>query len=282
MRFVMRGRTKLPHRGAWTARLRRTTGWIAAGFFVAMLVGASGAIAVLWRSGAVASGFDQMRSAVIARSAEMGMTVRTVLLQGREETSRNSILAALGVARGQPLLAFDPAAAKERLERLDWVREAAVERRFPGTIAVRIVERRPLALWQRDGKLALVDDTGTVIEQDNIARFASLPIIVGDDAPHHAAALLAMLASEPRLKAHVRAAVWVADRRWNLHLDNGIDVRLPEERPEAAWARLADLDRSTGLLQRDLIAIDLRMNDRLILQLSPAAARRLREPGADT
>lgn len=282
MRFVMRGRTKLPHRGTWTARLRRTTGWIVAGIFIAMLFAATGITAFLWRSGTVSSGFDQMRGAVIARSADMGMTVRTVLVQGRDETSRDSILAALGVARGQPLLAFDPAAAKERLERLGWVREAAVERRFPGTIAVRIVERRPLALWQRDGKLALVDDTGTVIEQDNIARFASLPIIVGDDAPRHAAALLAMLASEPRLKAHVSAAVWVADRRWNLHLDNGIDVRLPEERPEAAWARLADLDRNTGLLQRDLIAIDLRMNNRLILQLSPAAARRLREPGADT
>lgn len=282
MRFVMRGRTKLPHRGTWTARLRRTTGWIVAGIFIAMLFAATGITAFLWRSGTVSSGFDQMRGAVIARSADMGMTVRTVLVQGRDETSRDSILAALGVARGQPLLAFDPAAAKERLERLGWVREAAVERRFPGTIAVRIVERRPLALWQRDGKLALVDDTGTLIEQDNIARFASLPIIVGDDAPRHAAALLAMLASEPRLKAHVSAAVWVADRRWNLHLDNGIDVRLPEERPEAAWARLADLDRNTGLLQRDLIAIDLRMNNRLILQLSPAAARRLREPGADT
>ena len=282
MRFVMRGRTKLPHRGTWTARLRRTTGWIVAGIFIAMLFAATGITAFLWRSGTVSSGFDQMRGAVIARSADMGMTVRTVLVQGRDETSRDSILAALGVARGQPLLAFDPAAAKERLERLGWVREAAVERRFPGTIAVRIVERRPLALWQRDGKLALVDDTGTVIEQDNIARFASLPIIVGDDAPRHAAALLAMLASEPRLKAHVSAAVWVADRRWNLHLDNGIDVRLPEERPEAAWARLADLDRNTGLLQRDLIAIDLRTNNRLILQLSPAAARRLRVPGADT
>lgn len=282
MRFVMRGRTKLPHHGSWSVRLRRASRWIVAGILVATLVVASGTIAFLWRSGAVASAFDQIRSAVIARSADMGMTVHAALLQGRDETSRESILAALGVVRGQPLLAFDPAAAKQRLERLSWVREAAVERRFPGTIAVRIVERRPLALWQRDGKLALVDDTGTVIEQDDIARFASLPIIVGDEAPRHAAALVAMLTSEPRLKAHVRAAVWVADRRWNLHLDNGIDVRLPEERPEAAWARLADLDRTSGLLQRDLIAIDLRMNDRLILQLSPAAARRLREPGADT
>ena len=282
MRFVMRGRSKLPHRSAWVARRRRMTGLIAVGFLVVVLVATTGAIAFLWRSGAVASVIDQMHGAVIARSADMGMTVRAVLVQGRDETPRESILAALGVARGQPLFAFDPAAAKDRLERLGWVREAAVERRFPGTIAVRIVERRPLALWQRDGKLALVDDTGTVIKQDDIAHFASLPIVVGDDAPRHAAALLAMLASEPRLKARVSAAVWVSDRRWNLHLDNGIDVRLPEDRPEAAWARLADLDRSSGLLRRDLIAIDLRMNNRLILQLPPAAARRLREPGADT
>jgi len=282
MRFVTRSRSKPPRRGGWTSRLRRIGPPIALGFVLVLTLVTIGGLALLWRSGTIAAEIDELRAAVVARSADMGMTVHAVLVEGRDETPRESVLAALGVTRGQPLLAFDPAAAKQRLERLSWVREAAVERRFPGTIAVRLVERRPLALWQRDGKLALVDDTGTVIGRDGIARYASLPIVVGDDAPRHAPALLAMLASEPQLKAHVSAAVWVSGRRWNLHFDNGIDVRLPEERPEAAWTRLANLDRSYGVLQRDLIAIDLRMNDRLILQLSPAAARRLREPGADT
>lgn len=282
MRLVTHTRPRMPRRGGWTLRLRRIGPLIAIGGVAALILAGAGAFSLLWRSGLAAAELAHLRAAVIARSAGVGMTVDSVLVQGRQETPPAAVLQALGVARGQPLLAFDPLAAKERLERLGWVREAAVERRFPGTIAVRLVERRPLALWQRDGKLALVDDTGTVIGGDDIDRFADFPIIVGDDAPRHAPALLAMLAAEPQLKAHVSAAVWISGRRWDLHFDNGIGVRLPEQHPEAALTRLADLDRATGLLKRDLVAIDLRLSDRLILKLSPAAARRLREPGADT
>jgi len=282
MRFVTRSRAKTSRRGPRPARLRKRLAAVAAGIALFLTLGAAVGIGLLWRSGAIAATVAEAKAAAVARTGELGLAVRTVLVEGRGETRRAAVLAALAVKRGEPLLAFDPAAAKARLERLGWVREAAVERRFPGTIAVRLVERRPLALWQREGKLALIDDTGTVITDRDLGRFADLPIVVGDDAARQAPALLAMLASEPQLKAHVTAAVRVSGRRWNLRLDNGIAVRLPEQRPEAAWTRLADLDRTYGLLKRDVIAIDLRLSDRLILQLPPAAVRRLHEPGADT
>lgn len=282
MRFLTGSGAKTPRRAQRPSRLRKVAVRVAAHAAAVLLLGAVVGVAVLWRSGIVAATIAEAEAAAVTRSGELGLTVHAVLVEGRDETPRDAVLAALAVRRGQPLLGFDPASAKARLEKLGWVREAAVERRFPGTISVRLVERRPLALWQREGKLALIDDTGTVITGDNIGRFAKLPIIVGDDAARHAPALLAILASEPQLQAHVAAAVRVSGRRWNIHLDNGIDVRLPEEKPEAAWTRLAELDRAYGLLHRDVIAIDLRLSDRLILQLPPAAVTRLREPGADT
>ena len=162
------------------------------------------------------------------------------------------------------------------------MRSASVQRRFPGTILVHIVERRPMALWQQDGKLALVDDTGTVITRDDVARFANLPIVVGKDAPKEAPALLAMLDSQPDLKSHVTAAVRVSGRRWDLRLDGNVDVRLPEDGADVAWNHLAEMNRTYGLLRRGIVVIDLRMNDRLILQLSPDAIRQIKEPGADT
>lgn len=282
MRFVSRPRARNSRRPAHPGRLRRALRVAAFGAAAVLLLAAAAAGALAWRTGTVARMVARAESDAIAKSAEFGLTVRSVLVAGRDETRRADVLAALAVHSGQPLLAFHPAAAKARLEALGWVREASVARRFPGTISVRLVERRPIALWQHDGKFSLVDDTGTVIETADIARFATLPIVVGADAPRQTPALLAMLASEPALKARVTAAVRISGRRWNLKLDNGIKVRLPEERPEVAWTRLADLNRKYGILRRDVIAIDLRMSDRLLLQLSPSAIRRLHEPGADT
>jgi cell division protein FtsQ len=78
-----------------------------------------------------------------------------------------------------------------------------------------------------------------------------------------------MLSTEPTLYPHVAAAVRVGARRWNIRLDSGIDVALPEDDPESAWHRLAALDRSEALLARNLVAVDLRLPDRLVLRLPP-------------
>jgi cell division protein FtsQ len=168
------------------------------------------------------------------------------------------------------------------------VRSAAIERRLPGTLLVRLVERHPLAVWQHAGKQELVDREGAVIPVKDLTRFARLPTVVGDDAASHAAALIAMLEREPDLAARVTAAVRVDDRRWNLRIDNAIDVLLPEANLGEAWARLAALERSSRLLQRDIQTVDMRLPDRLVLRAAgpptreAAPAKKARPSGKST
>jgi cell division protein FtsQ len=109
----------------------------------------------------------------------------------------------------------------------------------------------------------------------DLSRFAKLPTIVGDDrARHGAAQLIGLLGNEPDLAARVTAAVLVGDRRWNLRIDNAIDVLLPEDDMSGAWAKLADLERTKKLLQRDVQTVDLRLPDRLVLRVAdPAPAK---------
>ncbi|HVH82338.1 MAG TPA: cell division protein FtsQ/DivIB, partial [Stellaceae bacterium] len=147
-------------------------------------------------------------------------------------------------------------------------------RRLPGTLYVHLIERRPLAVWQHDGKQELVDRDGTVIPVTDLSRFAKLPTVVGDDqARRGAAQLLDLLANEPQLAARVTAAVLVGDRRWNVRIDNLIDVMLPEDDMSGAWAKLAQLERVNRILQRDVEAIDLRLPDRLVMRVNDAAPK---------
>jgi cell division protein FtsQ len=71
----------------------------------------------------------------------------------------------------------------------------------------------------------------------------------------------------------VAAAVFVAERRWNLRLNSGIDVRLPEDDADVALLRLVSLDREKSLLSRDVTVIDLRLPDRVAVRLSDDAAQ---------
>ena len=212
---------------------------------------------------------------LLQTTATLGLRVADIRVEGRATTDRDTILEALSARPGTPLLAIDPARAKQQLESLPWVRSAVIERRFPDTIYVRLVEREPMALWQHHGKLDLIDRSGAVISVTRLDRFAKLPLVVGEDAPAHANELLTMLAREPDLAAHVTAAIRVGGRRWNLRLDNAIDVLLPADDPAAAWAGLAGLQRNSAILQRDVQAIDMRLPDRLVVRVAP-------EPSKDT
>ena len=224
----------------------------------------------------------------IAASARLGLVVSDIEVEGRQTTDAATILAALGAARGTPILAISPDRARQRLESLPWVRSASIERRLPGTLYVKLVEKRPLAVWQHAGKQELIDRHGEVIAVGNLGRFARLPTVVGDDAAREAAGLLAMLAREPKLAARVTAAIRLDDRRWNLRLDNAVDVLLPEEGTEAAWAQLATLEDSDKLLERDIRSVDMRLPDRLVLKVNgpppgaPPPDKKAHPPGKRT
>lgn len=210
---------------------------------------------------------------LLEATAALGLRVADIRVEGRRTTDRETIFDALGARLGAPILAIDPVRAKEKLERLPWVRSALIERRLPDTLYVRLLEREPLALWQHDGKIELIDRTGAVIPVTRLDRFAKLPLVVGADAASHAAQLLKMLASEPDLASRVSAAVRVGGRRWNLRIDKSIDVLLPADDPAAAWADLARLQRSSAILQRDVQVIDLRLPDRLVVRVAPEPAK---------
>lgn len=263
--------------------LRRVARWA---LLMLLVAGAYGGF-VLSRLPQGQALFAEIVDTALTASAALGLVVTNIEVEGRETTDAATIMAALAAERGTPILAVSPARARQQLEKLPWVRSAAIERRLPGTLYVRLVERRPLAVWQHDGKQQLIDRQGEVIPVADLGRFARLPTVVGDKAATHAAALLDMLAREPELAGRVTAAIRVDNRRWNLRIDHAIEVLLPEESPAAAWARLAALERESQLLRRDIQRVDMRLPDRLVLRVNgpppkEAAPAKPRPPGKST
>ena len=263
-------------RARWRTTLARWGGALGA------LAAVGGGAAWLWHGGWIERGAAAVAVAAVEATADAGFRLREVLVTGRVETSAEALAAALRLRTGEPLLALDPDAIRRRVDELPWVKSAAVERRLPDVLYVEIEEHVALALWQRTGRAMLIARDGGVVAAPDLGRFAGLLLVVGDDAPPAAAELVDMLAREPDLRGRVVAASRVAGRRWNLRLDNGVEVRLPEEDAAAAWSRLAGLEREHRLLERDLAAVDLRLPDRLVVRLTPEAAARRHNPGNNT
>jgi cell division protein FtsQ len=261
--------------------LWRQRGTLAALAVVLMAALSSGSV-WMWNNGLIERAGEQMKWNLIAFSGKLGFTVEDVLVVGRSQTTRRELLQAVRLARGAPILAYDLDQARQRIEVLPWVDTASVERMLPDTILLSVIERQPLALWQSKGRFELIDHKGKVISKQSIERFADLLVVVGKDAPENAAALLGILETQPQLMDLAMSAVRVGGRRWNVRLKGDIDVRLPAERADAAWSRLAEYERSHGILSRDVKVLDLRLPDRLIVRKTPNGPEVKLLPGRET
>ncbi len=268
------GRKPAPPR--WRKPAVRTAAGISA---LAIVVGGP---VWLWKSGIVENAVSTAWNAAIDASAEAGLTVEDVLLEGRRFSDRKEITQAAGLRRGMPILSVSLSSIRQRLIANPWIADASVERRLPSTIRIRLTERHPMALWQRSGKLALLDGEGKVIDGADLRKFRNLIILIGGSAPQNAGTLFAMLAAEPELARQVVAATRIGNRRWTLAFSNGIRVFLPESDPHLAWTRLATIDRRQKLLARDIKLIDMRLPDRMIVKPGALGAQILLRKGKNT
>ncbi len=259
----------------WRLLLRRQRGlikpaaWVAFASLVVVLVVivARAAAPGLARGGSVYS----LRERLGAATAASGLRVTDIVVEGRTNTPEPLLRAAISVSKGDPILGFSLEQARARIETLSWVEHATVERRLPGTVVVFLQERRPFAVWQNQKKYVLVDREGQVVADQDVAQFPDLPLIVGQGAPAAAASLLDALTDHPALAAKVAASVRVGERRWNLRMTSGSDVMLPEGHEVAAIDRLMQLQQDHAVLDRPLVAIDLRLPDRLVLRPRPGS-----------
>ena len=276
--------TARPSHGRKTTRkrFRLQVSWRSAiilGVVVMTLGGGAIAGYALWKSGAVEDGKAWVEGVSKRVTGFAPFPLEDVTVEGRKHVTKDAVLKALNAARGDSLLTVDLHGARERLERIEWVEYAAVERRWPDTIHVALRERQAVALWQSttvgaDGRslteYILIDRYGRKVRTVDPAESSVRLLLAGEGAPEQVAGLFLLLQDVKPIADKLRAAVFVGQRRWNLILDEGLQIRLPEEGAGEALKRVLELDRSDKLLSRDLSVIDLRLPDRITLRRTGA------------
>ncbi len=239
-------------------------------------VALSAACAGLALAGFVASGrydafvVEQGRPIDIAARLA-GFGVERVTISGISRMYEREVLTAAGIDWRSSVPFLDVAEVREKLLRVPLIAQASVRKVYPNEIVITQVEREPAALWQKNGEVSVIAADGTVIDTMRDDRYASLPLVVGEGANERLAEYLGLIQAAGNLGERVRAGTYVSGRRWTLKLD-GVDIRLPEADPAAALARLVALQRSERLLDKDIIAVDLRMPDRVVVRLTEEAA----------
>jgi cell division protein FtsQ len=210
---------------------------------------------------------------MVARA--IGFPIDAVTISGQQRLREQEILAAAHIDPRKSLLLLDAAEVRQRLMQLPLVKSARVLKLYPDHLVIALEEREPNALWQREGKVAVIAADGTVIDEFNDDRFLGLPFVVGEGAEKRLPEYKALREGLGDLASRIKAGVLVSGRRWTLVTTNGVEIKLPERDPGAAVGTLARLQREARILDKDILTIDLRLPGRVAVRLTEegAAAR---------
>lgn len=195
-------------------------------------------------------------------SSEAGLVLENVAIGNLKNITKNEIEEALHATKGKPIFAIDLAGVKKELEENKWVESAMVARKLPNTIIVAVKERTPIAIWQFEGKLYLVDSDGNRITAYQGQKFDNLIQVVGNDANIYAQNLIDELNKYPALAARVKSAVRFGQRRWNLNFNDNFTAKMPENNFAAAYHYLATLNKNNKLFGNNYKILDLRDIDK--------------------
>ncbi len=237
---------------------------------LAVLLGAAGLGAV--RGGQLDAFVTANGSLSDVAARALGFGVDVVTVSGATHMSEKRILSIAGIGAKNSVLFFDVDAARARLEADPLVKQASVRKLYPNQIVVELVERTPYGVWQKDGQVHAIAADGAPVDEVHDGRYINLPFVVGDGANTRVHEFTALLAAMQELRPRVEAGILIGQRSWDLRLNSGMEIKLPEEDPQSAITTLLRLQRQSRLLDRDALALDFRTPGRVFVRLSQEAA----------
>lgn len=207
--------------------------------------------------------------------------VNAMTITGADQATMTQVVGLL--PSDYPVSSFDLDLENTRreIEALDAVKSATVRVVAAGTLEVRLVPRVPAALWRDGATLRLIDASGVVSGAvSSRADRPDLPLIAGDGAEQHIQEALALYAGAGPLRPRVRGVVRMGERRWDIVLDRGQRILLPDAGAVAALDRVVALDAAQDMLERDVVVVDMRNANRPTVRMNEeavAAMRRVNE-----
>lgn len=148
-----------------------------------------------------------------------------------------------------------------------WIKNISIKRKLPDTLIINIEEYLPFAIWKTNEGIHLIDEEGKIISisEKEKSKFLHLIVVAGEDSKNNIYSLFNMLSSNPTLFSRIKSALFIGKRRWNLELDNGIIIKMPEKNIINAWDKLDKILSINGS-EIGIKSIDLRNPDKIFLE----------------
>ncbi len=188
-----------------------------------------------------------------------GFKIENVLITGTRNISNNYIKDIIEIYNDGSIFNFDLSSVYNKIKQNSWVKEVSIERVLPNTIKIKILENQPIAIWQNKKNNKLITANGDIIFDGDVNDFKNdFPIIKGKKSKENISSILEILETNQNFYENIWSLTFINERRWDLHFNQGLVVRLPSKDIKKAWEKIIKLQKNYNVLNLKLTEIDLR------------------------
>lgn len=204
--------------------------------------------------------------------------VRMMTVEGASPVVDKALRAMLPVDLPASSFDIDLTALRLQVMQLDVIESIDLRIKPGGILSAVVTERVPAMLWRHARGIDILDATGHRVASVTSREVRpDLPLIAGEGADLKAEEALQLLDAAGPILPRVRGLVRRGERRWDLVLDHGQRIMLPEEGAVIALQAAIALHRDQDMLGRDIDVIDLRNPSRPVLRLGIDARNSIRQ-----
>ena len=194
-----------------------------------------------------------------------GFKIKNVLISGTHNLSQDYLRNIINTQNHINILNVNLNTIYNKIIQNSWVEETYVERILPDTIKIKVLEKKPIAIWQNHKGNKLITLNGDVISHANVNKFKnSFPIIKGKKSKENISTILKILETNKNFAKNIWSLTFINQRRWDLHFNQGLIVRLPSQNVIKAWQKIIKLQTNYNILNLRLTEIDLRNPEQIL------------------
>ena len=194
-----------------------------------------------------------------------GFIIKNIEISGINKIDKDDIIKIINSNNNVNIFSVNSKKIYREIKKSAWIKKASIEIIYPNTVKISLIEKKPIAIWQNRYGNSLITRSGDVIFEKNLEEFKSyLPIIIGQNAHKNVHSILNIIGRDKDFFENIWSLTFVNERRWDLHFNQGLTIKLPSKNVKKAWEKVVYLDQKFNVLSLGLTEIDLRNPSKIL------------------
>lgn len=180
---------------------------------------------------------------------------------------KERIFDSIQALRNYPVLAIKLTKLQEIIKQMPWVADVIVHRKLTGSLMIKVLEINPYFIWLNDdGMYRIINSEKEVVK--NTKPFSVDDFIIiekGQNALDNSDIIRFIIYYDPQLLKQIYKLVFNG-YRWDIHLRNGIIIKLPEENLDIAYKNFVELNKQHNILDKHIKYVDITTENKLFIK----------------